>query len=150
MNDAAWWQDTQDIGRLVRSVYECISGPAGAPRDWARFRYLQHPRAMCLRTVVEPDGSTRAAIFDIEAYIADTDPFFANNDFHEIEVDRRIERFGRIAHVWSVYEARATPDSPQWLKRGANSLQLFYEHGRWWVFSTVWDNEREGLRFDLF
>jgi hypothetical protein len=24
-----WWDDTQDIGRLVRAVYACISGPAG-------------------------------------------------------------------------------------------------------------------------
>ena len=55
-----WWQDTQDIPRLVRAVYECISGPAGVPRDWARFRYLQHPRAQSLRTVVNEDGTTMA------------------------------------------------------------------------------------------
>jgi len=36
------------------------------------------------------------------------------------------------------------------LKRGANSIQLCYEDGRWWVVSTIWDNEREGLRFDLW
>ena len=39
---------------------------------------------------------------------------------------------------------------PVLLKRGANSIQLCHEHGRWWVFCTVWDNEREGLAFDLF
>lgn len=145
-----WWQDTQDIGRLVRAIYACISGPAGAPRDWARFRYLQHPRAQSLRTVVDADGSTRAAVFDVEAYIADVAPFFAANDFFEIETGQRIERFGQVAHVWSRYEARPAPDSPVVLKRGANSIQLCHEHGRWWVFSTVWDNERDGLRFDLW
>jgi hypothetical protein len=36
------------------------------------------------------------------------------------------------------------------IKRGANSIQLCFEHGRWWVFSTVWDNEREGVAFDLW
>lgn len=147
---AQWREDTQDIGRLVRAIYACISGPAGAPRDWARFRYLYHPRGLSLRTVVEADGSTRAAVFDVEQYIADVSAFFAGHDFFEVETDRRISRFGQVAHVWSKYDARPAADSPVLLKRGANSIQLCHEHGRWWVFCTVWDNEREGLAFDLF
>ncbi len=147
---AQWWDDTQDIPRLVRAIYECISGPAGAPRDWDRFRYLQHPRAQSLRTVVETDGSTRAVVFDVESYIVDVAPFFAANDFFEVEIEQRVQRFGQVAHVWSRYEARPTADSPVLLKRGANSIQLCHEHGRWWVFSTVWDNEREGVAFDLW
>jgi hypothetical protein len=147
---AQWIADTQDIGRLVRAIYECISGPAGAPRDWARFRYLYHPRGLSLRTVVEADGSTRAVVFDVESYIADVEGLFATQSFYEVETDQRIERFGQIAHVWSKYDARPSADSPVLLKRGANSIQLCHEHGRWWVFSTIWDNEREGLSFDLF
>jgi hypothetical protein len=147
---AHWFDDTQDIGRLVRAIYECISGPAGAPRDWARFRYLCHPRNLSLRTVVEADGSTWAQVFDTEQYIADVEILFATTDFFEVETDQRIERFGQIAHVWSKYDARASPDSPVLIKRGANSIQLCYEKGRWWVFCTIWDNEREGVRFDLF
>lgn len=147
---AQWWDDTQDIPRLVRAIYECISGPAGAPRDWDRFRYLQHPRAQSLRTVVEADGSTRAMVFDVETYITDVAPFFAANDFFEVETEQRVQRFGQVAHVWSRYEARPAADSPVLLKRGANSIQLCHEHGRWWVFSTVWDNEREGVAFDLW
>jgi hypothetical protein len=145
-----WFDDTQDIGRLVRAIYACISGPAGAPRDWARFRYLCHPRNLSLRTVVEADGSTWAQVFDTEQYIADVEILFATTDFFEVETDQRIERFGQIAHVWSKYDARASPDSPVLIKRGANSIQLCYEKGRWWVFCTIWDNEREGVRFDLF
>ncbi|MFD0324476.1 hypothetical protein [Lysobacter gummosus] len=72
---AHWFDDTQDIGRLVRAIYACISGPAGAPRDWARFRYLCHPRNLSLRTVVEADGSTWAQVLDTEQYIADVEPF---------------------------------------------------------------------------
>jgi hypothetical protein len=147
---AQWDDDVQDIPRLVRAIYECISGPAGAPRDWARFRYLHRPEALSLRTVVLPDGSTRADVFTQDRYIADVEPFFATNDFHEIDIGHRIERFGQVAHVWSLYEARPAPDSPVLLKRGANSIQLCHEQGRWWVVSTIWDNEREGLDFDLW
>jgi hypothetical protein len=143
-----WRQDTQDISRMVRAAYACISGPAGAPRDWPRFRYLHHRRAMSLRTVVEPDAATHADVFDVESYIADVEPFFARNDFHEIEIWQRIHRYGQIAHVWSRYEARPHPESRALLKRGANSIQLCHEQGRWWIFSTIWDNERPGLAID--
>jgi hypothetical protein len=146
----AWQEDACEIDTIVRAVYACISGPAGATRDWDRFRYLHHPCARSLRTVVDVDGGTHAQVFDVEAYIANVAPFFAANDFHEIEVAQRVERFGQVAHVWSLYEARTMPDSPVLLKRGANSIQLCHEHGRWWIFSTVWDNEREGLSFGLW
>ncbi|MFD0738401.1 hypothetical protein ACFQZQ_03755 [Lysobacter koreensis] len=148
--DPQWWADVQDIGRLVRAIYACISGPAGAPRDWARFRYLHRPEAISLRTVVHDDGSTTSRVFTQDSYIADVEPFFAGNDFHELDIGHRIERFGQVAHVWSLYEARPAPDSPVLLKRGANSIQLCHEQGRWWVVSTIWDNERAGLRFDLW
>jgi len=147
---AQWHEDVQDISRLIRAIYASISGPAGAPRDWARFRYLHRPEAISLRTVVNDDGSTSARVFTQDSYIADVEPFFAANDFHEIDIAHRIERFGQVAHVWSLYEARPAPDSPVLLKRGANSIQLCFDQDRWWVVSTIWDNERPGLRFDLF
>ncbi len=77
-------------------------------------------------------------------------PFFAQNGFFEVETAQRVERFGQVAHVWSRYDARPAPDSDVLLKRGANSIQLFHDSERWWVVSTIWDNERDGLRFDLF
>ena len=150
MIDPNWQRDAEHIETVVTAVYACISGPAGAPRDWARFRYLQHPRARSLRTVIDADGRPRAEIFDVEGYIVNVEPFFAANDFHEIEIAHRIERFGQIAHVWSLYEARPAPGSPTLLKRGANSIQLFNDGARWWVMSTIWDNERPGLTFDLW
>jgi hypothetical protein len=145
-----WNEDVRDIPRLVRAIYACISGPAGAPRDWERFRFLHRPDARSLRTVVLPDGTTRADVFDQDRYIADVEPFFAANDFFEIDIAHRIERFGQVAHVWSLYEARPAPDSTVLLKRGANSIQLCFEQDRWWVVNTIWDNEREGVVFDLF
>ena len=150
MTDPAWQHDAQHIETTVAAIYACISGPAGAPRDWARFRFLQRPDAICLRTVIDTDGRPRAEAFGVEAYIANVEPFFAQNSFFEIEIAHRIERFGQIAHVWSLYEARPAPDSPTLLKRGANSIQLFHDGSRWWVVSTIWDNERPGLKFDLW
>ena len=58
-------------------------------------------------------------------YEANTTPFFAENDFYEVETSRRIDLFGNIAHVWSGYEARRSPDDAQPERRGINSIQLF-------------------------
>lgn len=150
MTDEQRTHDVSTPEAAIAAVYAAISGPAGAPRDWDRFRHVQHPRALSLRTVVAPDGTPRAEVFDVESYIANVAPFFAANDFHEVEIARRVERYGQVAHAWSRYEARARPDSPEVLKRGANSIQLWHDGARWWIVSTVWDNDREGVRFGLF
>jgi hypothetical protein len=142
--------DALRIETLIAALYACISGPAGAARDWPRFRSLHRPEALSLRTVLDADGRPRAEVFDIDGYIANVEPFFASNDFFELEIDHRIERFGQVAHVWSRYEARPAPGSPTLLKRGANSIQLFNDGTRWWIVSTIWDNERDGLAFDLW
>lgn len=108
------------------------------------------PKRWSLRTVIDADGQPRAEVVNVESYILNVEPFFANNDFFEIEIDQRVERFGQVAHLWSRYEARSAPDAPQLLKRGANSIQLFHDGSRWRVVSTLWDNERNGLAFDLW
>lgn len=150
MTHATHDADTATPEAAIAAVYASISGPAGAPRDWARYRRLMHPRALALRTVIDAGGAPRAEVFDVEAYIANVSPFFASNDFHEVEVARRIERYGQVAHAWSRYEARARPDSPEVIKRGANSIQLWHDGARWWIVSTVWDNDRDGVAFELF
>lgn len=138
-----------DLGAMVRAVYACISGPAGAERDWAAFRQLHHPRALSLRTLAHADGRIEQCLFSVEEYIADVMPRFATMDFYEIEVSQRIERFGQIAHVWSQYQARRHPDDTELIKSGANSIQAAHDGHRWWIISTIWDDERAGVHFDL-
>lgn len=111
---------------------------------------MHHPRALSLRTVVHPDGRIEQLVFSVEEYIANVSPLFAATPFHEIEVAQRIERYGQVAHVWSRYEARAHPADTAILKRGANSIQAAHDGERWWIVSTIWDNDRPGLSFDLF
>ena len=84
-------------------------------------------------------GGAVADVFDMDGYIASRTPFFAENDFFEIEIARREFRFGAIAHVLSFYEGRKSPDG-EIVKRGVNSIQLFHDGDRWWVVSMLWDN----------
>jgi hypothetical protein len=79
----------------------------------------------------------------LEEYARDTTPFFADNNFYEIETGRRIDLFGNIAHVWSAYEARCTPDEEPPERRGINSIQLFRDPDLGWrIIHMIWDNER--------
>jgi len=123
--------EVHSIETIVPALYACISGRAGAPRDWARFRSLLRPEARFLRSVTDPAGVVRAEEFGVEGYIADVAPFLAANDFHEVQTELRVERSGRMAHAWSRYES----GSP----RGVNSIQLWNDGARWWIVSVVWE-----------
>ncbi|HET8534447.1 MAG TPA: hypothetical protein VFL74_02750, partial [Sphingomicrobium sp.] len=80
----------------------------------------------------------------LDEYSRDTTPFFEANDFFEVETERRIDRFGNMAHVWSRYEARTAPDDPTPERRGINSIQLFRDPDRGWrIIHMIWDNERK-------
>jgi hypothetical protein len=138
--------DPTDIGSVVDAMYAMISGPAG-PRDWERQRRIFHPLARQMRTGVDADGRPWIKLMSLEEYRQDTTPFFAANDFYEVEIARRIDAFGNIAQVWSAYEARTAPGDAEPERRGVNSIQLFRdERGHWSIVSMIWDNEREGVR----
>ena len=139
MDDSRFEPDS--IDDVLDSLYECISGPAGAPRDWERFRALFLPRAWLIPTRRDPEGIAVADVFDVDGYINSRSPYFAENDFFERETARQAFRFGHVAHVLSAYEARRRPEG-EILWRGINSLQLFHDGRRFWIVSIFWDNER--------
>ena len=140
MND-----DRAEIGAAVDEMYAMISGPKG-PRDWSRQANCFHPEARQIRTGVDAGGRPWAKMMGLADYSRDTTPFFAENDFFEVEIGRRIDLFGNIAHVWSAYEARTTLDDEEPERRGINSIQLFKDPDRGWrIMSMIWDNERDGV-----
>jgi hypothetical protein len=143
-------EDRAEIGAAVDEMYAIISGPKG-PRDWSRQAACFHPEARQIRTWLDESGRPACKIMSPADYASDTTPFFAANDFHEIEIARRIDLFGNIAHAWSAYEARNSLDDAEPERRGINSIQLFKdaEHG-WRIIAMLWDNERDGVRIADF
>ena len=134
--------DEAAIGAVIDEMYAMISGPAG-PRDWSRQANCFLPEARQVRTWVDDQGRPQRLSMGLDDYAANTTPFFADNDFYEIETSRRIDRFGNIAHVWSAYEARRAPGDAEPERSGINSIQLFKDpdHG-WRIIHMIWDNER--------
>lgn len=149
MSDQA--SDLAQIDAVITEMYAMISGPAG-PRDWSRQANCFHPEARQIRTVINAEGQPELTIMGLDDYAANTAPFFAAHDFYEVELGRRVEIFGTIAHAWSAYEARDTldPEAPP-ERRGINSIQLTKDAERGWrIIAMIWDNEREGVSLGAF
>jgi hypothetical protein len=134
--------DETQIGAAIDEMYAMISGPRG-PRDWSRQANCFLPEARQVRTWVDDQGRPQKLSMTLDEYSANTTPFFAENDFYEVETGRRIDVFGNIAHVWSHYEARRTPNDAEPERRGINSIQLFNDPDQGWrIIHMIWDNER--------
>ena len=132
--------DVETVDSILRTMYELLSGPAGAARDWARFRslFIENARLM---PIVSEAGKAIIRVLTVEEYIQRVDEIFAKENFWERETDRKAEQIGNYAHVLSAYESLRSPGGPPF-ERGANSIQLFYDGSRWWVVSSMWNTSR--------
>ena len=138
--------DFASIDSIINAAYDGISGPAGKARDWDRERALFIPGARLIPTAKDAGELNRNVDLapqnlDVEEYIARVQPYFEKEGFYEKEIARRTEQFGQIAHVWSTYESRHSPDDPEPFMRGINSIQLFNDGERWWIVTVYWQHE---------
>ena len=144
--------DVDTVDHLLTSLYDVISGPAGKPRDWERFRSLFLPdgrlgviRPDAAATAEKPATQSDVVFLTPEKYVERDDPYFKAHAFFERSIANRVEEFGNLVHVWSTYESRHAADDPKPFTRGINSIQIVHARGRYWVASILWDDERPGL-----
>ncbi|MGH8853025.1 MAG: hypothetical protein ACREWI_01980 [Telluria sp.] len=137
--------DVASIDAIVAALYDVISGPAGAPRDWDRMRSLFAPEGRMAAVGMRPDGSYPMRTMAPDDYIVRNTKAFATSGFFETELARTTEVFGQVAHVFSTYEARHAVDDKPFM-RGVNSIQLVHDGKRWYVLSLVWRAEDAKLQ----
>jgi hypothetical protein len=135
--------DLRTPDSVVDAVYRILSGRADEPRDWAGLETLCVPAARLIGVSVV-DGLVVAETLDIVAYARSRAPLLASNDFYEHDVRRRVDQSGNIAHVWSLYEARRSPDGPAFM-HGVGSFQLLRRNDRWRIMSAMWQAAPEQL-----
>lgn len=133
-------EDVASMDAILAALYDVISGPAGQARDWDRFRSLFAPGARLIPTGRSPEGQPRISATDPDGYISRSSAALARG-FFEKEIFRKVDRFGRIVHVFSTYESRRQADDTELLARGINSIQLFDDGARWWIVSIYWQAE---------
>ena len=134
--------DVSSPDAILKAVYEVISGSAGVPRDWNRFRSLFAEGARLIPTGHRPDGTRVMQPWTVEEYILRAGANLERTGFHEREIGRTEQRFGQVMHAWSVYESRRNQDDPEPFQRGINSIQMRHDGSRWWIVTIFWDSER--------
>ena len=135
--------DVNSMDAIIAAVYDVISGPAGKKRNWDRMRSLFLPGARLIPTNPRQPGGYGSRVLSVDEYIARAEPFMEKEGFFEKEAARKTEQFGQIAHLFSTYESRRTPDDPKPFQRGINSFQLMNDGTRWWIVTIFWEGEDE-------
>ena len=134
--------DVASLDLIMKAVYDVISGEAGKPRDWDRFRTLFYKDARLIPSGKNQEtGITSARALSPEDYIKRVEPIFAKDGFYEREKARRVEIYGNIAHVFSTYESFRSLSDKKPFMRGINSFQLLNDGTRWWVITIFWQGE---------
>jgi len=139
--------DTSSIDTIIHALYESISFTPNSQPDFARLKWLFHPRGRFIPPAVEGGKSVR--VLDVDEFIKNTREDIIiggmeSKGFFERELHRQTESFGNIVHAFSTYESRFTSADKEPIQRGINSMQLIRDQGRWWVLTVLWDTERSG------
>ncbi len=133
--------DVKSPQAIIAALSDSISGEAGMPRNWDRFRSLFVPGAgRLVITRVPRSGPTDVTVLSMEDYIARSSGN-APQSFYEIPIAYQVESFGRMAHVYESYGLHHTRrDAP--FVRGVNSFELLSDGSRYYVLQVFWDTER--------
>jgi len=129
--------DDPAITELLQRLYAVISFEEGGDPDFEGLEQVFSRHARITR--VTPEATDYLEPQSFLQMTRNLVELGAYTSFHELEVARRVQRFGRVAQVWSVYETRCNRLARTPLGRGVNSIQLIHESGGWRVLGLSWD-----------
>ena len=136
--------DVASVDAIIAALYASISGPKGAPRDFARMRTLFAPNARLIATGRSANGTPVIRNFSVAEYEAAAGPGLVAGGFYEREIGRSAQSFGQVTHLMSAYDSKRTLEDAEPFQRGVNSIQLFNGGTRWFIVTVMWDSERAG------
>jgi len=135
-------KDVESMDAILASLYDVISGPAGEKRDWNRMQSLFIPEGRLMPSGQNADTKEVGyRIWTVQEYIEQAGAGLEQNGFFEVEIARRVEEYGTIAHVFSTYESRRKADDVKPFAKGINSIQLLKGKDRWFIVSVFWMGE---------
>ena len=135
--EASTCPPTATLDQLIKALDAAVSGPAD--KDRTCFRDALLPDARLMPLVKAADGSVAPRILTVDGWI-DAVRKRGSQVFYEKQVNVRTETWDHMAHLWSTYETRTSPDAkPE--ARGINSIQAVFDGQRWRVISIEWQAE---------
>jgi hypothetical protein len=130
--------DFSPLDQLIREFYRVICFEEGGTPDFDRLTTLFSPHARITR--VTPEGVDHLDVKGFSALVRELLELGAFTSFYEHELARSAHRYGRIFHIASAYETKASPEAIDYLERGVNSLQVLREQDGWRIVSLCWDS----------
>lgn len=127
------------LDELVEAIDAAVSGPGNKDRTCFRALFLPDARLIPIR--ITPDGQATPRILTVQDWI---DAVAKRGDaiFYERQVKVSAESWDHMAHLWSTYETRTTPDGKppegKVLDRGINSIQAIFDGKQWHVIEIIW------------
>ena len=135
--EAASCPPTATLDQLIKAIDDAVSGPGD--KDRTCFRDILLPDARLMPIAKLPDGTYAPRILTIDGWI-DAVRKRGSSVFYERQVKVSSETYGHIAHLWSTYEVRPTPEGKPDV-RGINSIQAAFDGKRWKIISIEWQAE---------
>ncbi|HKR28368.1 MAG TPA: hypothetical protein VJS11_12975 [Acidobacteriaceae bacterium] len=123
---------TPTLDKLIDALDAAVSGPVN--KDRTCMRQLMMPEARLIP--VSPTGTMR--VLTVDDWIAAVAK--RSGVLYEVQIKHPSESYGRIAHLWSTYEVRPTPEGKPEV-RGINSIQAVFDGQNWKVLQIVWQAE---------
>ena len=125
------------LDELIKALDDAVSGPGNKDRTCMRGLMLSDARLSPIAKA--PDGAIAPHVLTVDGWI---EAVAKRGDavFYERQVKVATEQYGHIAHLWSTYEIRPTPDGKATV-RGINSIQAVYDGTRWKVLAILWQAE---------
>jgi hypothetical protein len=127
------------LDELVEAIDAAVSGPGN--KDRTCFRQLFLPEARLIPIRIAPDGTATPRIMTIQDWI-DAVAKRGSAIFYERQIRVTAETWDHMAHLWSTYETRTTPDGKppegKVIDRGINSIQAIFDGKQWHVVEIIW------------
>jgi hypothetical protein len=128
---------TTTLDEMVKALDDAISGPAN--KDRTCLRQVLLPEARLTPMAPLADGGLAPHTLTVDNWVAMVGSR-GSIPIYERQVKVGIETYGHIAHLWTTYELRPTPDGKA-TARGINSIQAVFDGKRWRVFEILWQAE---------
>jgi hypothetical protein len=128
---------SKTLDEFVHALDDAVSGPGDKDRTCMRQLFTADARLTPMSKGT--DGSLEPKPLTVEGWI-DRVKQRGSKEFYERQVKYTSDVFGSVAHLWSTYEVRETPDGEA-MVRGINSIQAVKQDGEWKVAGILWQAE---------
>ena len=128
---------SKTLDDLIKALDDAVSGPAD--KDRTCMRQLMLPDARLIPVGKGKDGTITPHVLSVDDWITRVKAR-GSAVFYEHQVKYSSDVYGHIAHLWSTYEIRPTPDGKAEM-RGINSIQAVFNGTEWKVIEILWQAE---------